>query len=222
MRTSSTVTGFLLVVILLGAVITSVIFQRQTWCKHICPLGGMIALCSIASPLELRSNTEICLNKCNTFNCYKGTAETEGCPLFQHVPYIDNNQVCKLCLKCVRTCPNDSVQLNLRFPAREILTTHRVNRGLTIFAVVLLFTVLIHAVFESIDYMDPNTWLIWFTAVYWGVAIVASSVTWYLIRDKIKEDKAIPLFRKIFSIIPALLALLILFIKLNFCLFCQA
>ncbi|MFZ3131589.1 MAG: cyclic nucleotide-binding domain-containing protein [Desulfosporosinus sp.] len=210
-RTSPTITGLLLVCILSGAVITSIIFQRQTWCRHICPLGGMIALCSIAAPLELRSNTEICLNKCSTFSCYKGTEETEGCPLFQHVPYIDNNQVCKLCLKCVRNCPNDSVRLNLRFPGREILSTLRVNRGLTVFAVVLLATVGLLTIFDSIDYMDPKTWFIWFTTLYWGVAIVFSLVTWLLIKNKMKAENSIFLFRKIFSIIPIILALLIVY-----------
>jgi len=210
-QSSPMATGILLLCILSGAVITSVIFQRQTWCRHICPLGGMIALCSIASPIELRSNTEICLNKCSTFNCYKGNEEIEGCPLFQHVPYIDNNQVCKLCLKCVRTCPNDSVQLNLRFPAREISTTHRVNRGLAVFVVVLLFTVIILTIFKSIEFRDPLAWFIWFTAFYWGVAIASGSLTWLFIKNKMKEESSITFFRKIFSIIPIILALLIVY-----------
>ncbi|WP_353733632.1 4Fe-4S binding protein [Syntrophothermus sp.] len=91
MHHSSGATGFLLLAILIGAVVTAVIFQRQTWCRHICPLGGMVGVCSLAAPLELRSNTEVCMNKCTSHSCYKGTDEAPGCPVFQHVPFIDNN-----------------------------------------------------------------------------------------------------------------------------------
>lgn len=130
MRHSPVATGALLAAVALGSVAFSFVFPRKTWCRHVCPLGGVAGVGAMASALELRSNTEICTNKCTTHSCYKGSEQVPGCPLFQHAPFVDNNQACKLCLRCVRNCPNGAIQFKLRPPAREIWHLVRVNRGL--------------------------------------------------------------------------------------------
>jgi len=88
MRQSPRATGILFLSIVSGAVITAVLLPRHSWCRHICPLEGMFGVCSMASPLELRSNAELCLNKCTTYSCYKGADNNPGCPLFQHAPLL--------------------------------------------------------------------------------------------------------------------------------------
>lgn len=208
MRSSPRATGLLLLTILSGAVIAAVLFQRQTWCRHICPLGGMIGICSMAAPVELRSNPELCLNKCTTHSCYKGTENVDGCPLFQHVPFIDNNQVCKLCLKCVRSCPNGSVQLNLRLPNREIQNLSRVNRGMVVFVIALLVMLFPLVIFDQLrPIMKPAAWIIWFTITYWSAGFIAVTGTWLLIRKRLNDDRFLPVIRFIYALVPLALAL---------------
>jgi hypothetical protein len=92
----------------------------------------------MASMVEVRSNPDVCFNQCTTHDCYKGTAENIGCPMFQHLMYVDNNQTCKVCLNCVRSCTHDNISLNIRPPATEIYNSNRLNKGLFLFVIALM------------------------------------------------------------------------------------
>lgn len=132
--------SWLLVVISAGAVIGSVIYERRVWCRYLCPIGGMNGLFAKLSLLELRSTQQICGTQCSTFGCYKGSDATPvsfkdalpnegqatgGCPLYSHPAQLQDNRDCVLCMTCLKACPNRSVQLNLRFPATDLLEDHR-------------------------------------------------------------------------------------------------
>jgi ferredoxin len=83
-------------------------------------MGGFAGLCSTSSLVELRPTQDICSAKCKGHSCYKGDGVVAGCPMFQHVMFVESNSDCILCLNCVRLCPNGSPQLNIRVPAREL------------------------------------------------------------------------------------------------------
>lgn len=203
MRHHPLATGILFLSILSGAVAAAVIYPRQVWCRHLCPLGGMFGVCSMASPVELRSNIELCLNKCTTHECYKGSDRDTGCPLFQHVPFIDNNQDCKLCLKCARNCPNGSIQLNLRPPAGEIWDLSRVRRGMIVFVAALLAVVFPLAVFDRLrESMSHMQWLEQFTFFYWLALLAAFAVTWLFVGTKYNEERFLPRIRAFYSFTP--------------------
>jgi transcriptional regulator with AAA-type ATPase domain len=120
MRESPRATGVLLLVIVGGALLTSVLFPRRTWCLHLCPLGGLAGVGATGAVLELRPTPDICVAQCREHTCYKGSDSVSGCPMFQHLMFVDSSRNCVLCLDCVRSCPNGSPQLNLRAPAREL------------------------------------------------------------------------------------------------------
>jgi len=206
MRQNPLKTGLLLLTLLAGAIIFGLIFSRHTWCKNICPLGGLVGTASIGSILEIRSDPNICLNKCTTLDCYVGTTETKGCPMFQHLPYLDNNLDCKLCFNCVRNCPNDSVQLNLRFPAREVWHLVRVNQGFVIFVGVSLAMLLPVIYFESVRADWPVTaWRLYFSIAYWASAVLAGILTWFLAKPY-KTKAASNRIKLTYALIPLVLA----------------
>jgi transcriptional regulator with AAA-type ATPase domain len=120
MRQSPLATGILLLCIGTGAVVGGILFPRRTWCRHLCPLGGVAGLCSATAMVELRPTFDICAAKCKGHFCFKGDEKTDGCPMFNHVMFVDSNQNCVLCMNCVRSCREGSPQLNLRVPAREL------------------------------------------------------------------------------------------------------
>lgn len=120
MRQSPFATGLLLLGIGCGAVIAGVLFPRRTWCRHLCPLGGVAGLCSSTAAVELRPTVDICAAKCKGHSCYKGDDQTAGCPMFNHVMFVNSNQHCVLCMNCVLSCPDSSPRLNLRIPGREL------------------------------------------------------------------------------------------------------
>lgn len=138
MRSSPFNTGLLLLTILALATIVSVIFERQSWCRYLCPLGGMMGVFAKVSPIELRADRNVCASQCTTNDCYVGTKDREGCPFGQMAPTLRSNRFCKLCANCVKNCPHDAINLSLRVPGREIWEMKQVGY-VTAFLVISLF-----------------------------------------------------------------------------------
>lgn len=132
--------AWLLVTIAAGAVVFSLLYERRLWCRYLCPIGGMNGLFAKLALVELRSTQQVCGSQCSTFGCYRGSQGTPvnfanplptegqasaGCPLYSHPAQLQDNRDCMLCMTCLKTCPNRSAQLNLRFPASDLLDNHR-------------------------------------------------------------------------------------------------
>jgi len=138
MRASPFNTGLLLLTIFLLAVIISIVFERQSWCRYLCPLGGMMGVFAKVSPIELRADRNVCASQCTTNDCYVGTKNREGCPFGQMAPTLRSNRFCKLCGNCIKNCPHDAINLNFRVPGREIWEMRQVGY-VTAFLVISLF-----------------------------------------------------------------------------------
>ncbi|MFB2933767.1 cyclic nucleotide-binding domain-containing protein [Aerosakkonemataceae cyanobacterium BLCC-F154] len=162
--------AWLLTIITAGAVIFSLIYERRLWCRHLCPIGGMNGLFAKLSLIELRSTQQICGSQCQTSSCYKGSKTTtlafgealpsegqatEGCPLYSHPAQLTDNRDCMLCMSCLKGCPNRSAQLNLRFPASDLLDHHRGFAAEVALLLLLLGGVFMHHAQKIL------TWLGW-------------------------------------------------------------
>ncbi len=119
-RSSPLNTGILLLTIFLLAVVVSAIFERQSWCRYLCPLGCMMGVFAKVSPLELRADRNVCASQCTSNECYVGVGNRPGCPFGQMSPSLRTNRFCKLCATCVKNCPHGAINLSLRIPGREI------------------------------------------------------------------------------------------------------
>lgn len=181
MRSNPLYTGLLLIIIQIAAIAISILFPRHAWCHHFCPLGGFIGTASIGSILEVRADPTVCLNKCATLECYVGKGEVKGCPMSQHLPYLDNNLDCKLCFNCVRNCQQGSVQVNLRVPAREVWHLNRVNQGYTVFIGAMLAILFPLIYFEPLKETWPYPeWSVWFTIAYFASSLVGGVIAWWI------------------------------------------
>ena len=116
----TTLTGFIILGIILGSFLFSILFKRRAWCRYVCPLGALNAIFAMPSTIEVRANRHLCVNTCQSRLCYQGDNENEGCPMFRHPFLIDNNRDCTLCGNCVKSCPHDSIQVNLRIAPLEL------------------------------------------------------------------------------------------------------
>lgn len=206
MRSNPLYTSLLLIAIQLAAILISVLYPRHAWCRHFCPLGGFIGTASIGSLIEVRSDPAVCLNKCTTFECYVGKGDVKGCPMSQHLPYLDNNLDCKLCFNCVRNCPHGSVQVNLRVPAREVWHLKRVNQGYTVF-LGMLFAILIPiSYFEPLQKIWPaSQWTFSFTLAYFLSAVLGGMIGWGLGKP-FKTKAASTRIKLVFASTPLVLA----------------
>jgi ferredoxin len=142
MVSSGAATGFLILAIVGGAVIAGGIFERSAWCRYLCPLGRMVGTYARLSALELRSNNEICTADCQDHVCFTGSAESGGCPMYAGAFSLRDNEACILCGRCVKSCTNRSVRLNLRMPLSELWSSAQLSMATAVFAPVLVGTVL--------------------------------------------------------------------------------
>lgn len=124
---SPMLTGGILLAIAFGALLFSMLFERYSWCRYVCPLGALNAIFSMPSILELRANREMCLNQCRDYVCFRDTATSTGCPMFRHPFLVDNNKDCILCGRCIRNCGLRSIELNLRIAPRELWSLQNVK-----------------------------------------------------------------------------------------------
>lgn len=206
MRTHGFTTALLLITITTGATIFGILFTRHTWCRYLCPLGAFIGTAAIGSVVEVRANSDICLNKCTTHQCYRGDEGKQGCPMFQHAPFLDNNFPCKLCMRCINNCPHGAIKLNLRFPAREVWHLVRVDQGLVIFIGVILAILIPITYFEPYHTIWPqDIWNIWFSLSFWLTAFTAGGLTWFLVKP-FKTKGASKKIKMAFALVPLVVA----------------
>lgn len=93
--------------ILVVAVGVSLVYQRQAFCRYICPATGVMSVTSKFSPLEVAQNTETGV-QCATLE-YKSD-------------YLSTDRRCTACMKCTTEQPDEDVELRFRWPGAKVLT----------------------------------------------------------------------------------------------------
>ncbi len=160
-------TALLVILISLIAMAIGFFFERATFCRYLCPIGGLIGIYSMFSGLELRArDREIC-RLCKGKECYAGTAELPGCPMIQFPATLDRNNYCNLCGDCVKACPSENLTLCIRPFAQDIWKNWRRHLDEAFLAIALVgLTVVItgHMIEPWHEWMDAMTaWIPWQT-----------------------------------------------------------
>lgn len=153
--TVSSVTGVVLLVFIVMAVVLSLVYERRVFCRYLCPVGGFVGLYSMVSPLELRvKDLEVCRNH-REKECYLGSAEGYGCPWMVKPWRLQRNAYCGLCTECLKTCPKDNVAVNLRPFGSDLLVKAGRGLGEAYNALIMLTCALIY----SAIFLGPWGWL---------------------------------------------------------------
>ncbi len=121
--TSPFVTALVLLAFILLSIVTSVLFERRTFCRYLCPIGGFIGVYSQVAPVEVRiKDAAVCASHTEK-TCYTGSDDGYGCPWFNLPAKVQTNTFCGMCGECLRTCPKDNIALNIRRPGLDLLRT---------------------------------------------------------------------------------------------------
>ena len=137
-------TGYLLLAILGGAIVTSLFFERRAFCSHLCFLGGLSGNYSMTSSLALRSNQENCRKAgCKDLWCANGSPRAEACPMFEVPRTMSSNRDCNMCGNCVKSCPHGSLRLELRRPTLEFWKIRKPRLDVAFLAIVLVGVVIV-------------------------------------------------------------------------------
>ena len=111
--------GVLMLMLTTGVIASGSFFERRTFCRYVCFLGGLSGNYARTGMLALRGTPEICAT-CTAAACFKGTEKAPGCPLFEFPKTMTSNANCVICADCIKNCPNDSIQLMVRPPTKEL------------------------------------------------------------------------------------------------------
>jgi len=132
--TTPRLTSFILAGMLFLAIGMSLLFERRTFCRYLCPVGGFIGLFSQVAPVELRVKDRHVCATCLDKPCYHGSESGYGCPWDVFPGGLSRNNQCGLCMECLRTCPYDNIAINTRpFLADLAKPTNRLDESFKTF-----------------------------------------------------------------------------------------
>lgn len=132
-------TAILLVSFMLAPILFCFTFQREVWCRYLCPLGSLAASYAVCSAVRVHANPNVCGSQCTSHECFKGSQDEPGCPVYHHPLYARDSHFCKLCLTCLRSCPHQSARLYLRPPFQDLWRLPELGKTLVTFALVVFF-----------------------------------------------------------------------------------
>jgi polyferredoxin len=142
--TTPNITGIVLTAMLFAAIGLSIIFERRSFCRYLCPVGGFIGIYSQTAPIELRIKDKQVCAACEGKPCYNGSDAGYGCPWDVFPGGLTKNTYCGLCMECLRTCPHDNIAVNLRsFSADLARPTARIDEAFKAF--IMLGSAMIYA-----------------------------------------------------------------------------
>lgn len=113
-------TAYVLLGFFAAAIGIAVVFKGRAFCRYVCPIGGLIGIYSMFSPVELRNK---CLDVCRQHKvkeCVKGTEKSYPCPMFQTPMTLDRNNYCNFCSECIKSCSQDNIVIRFRSFAKDL------------------------------------------------------------------------------------------------------
>jgi polyferredoxin len=97
--------------VFLGVVLLN-LFAHRTWCRYLCPLGGLLGLLSKIAIVRRKVSPDC--NQCGVCArvCPTGTIQPEK-------GYASDPSECTLCLECLATCPHSAAEFPAHFSIAE-------------------------------------------------------------------------------------------------------
>ncbi|MEK6710468.1 MAG: 4Fe-4S binding protein, partial [Nitrospinota bacterium] len=115
-------TAWILIAFFVSAILLGALFARRTFCRYLCPIGGIMGLYSLIAPIELRPKSlAVCQGDPDKF-CYTGCERGRGCPMFEFPQRMDSNAYCYYCGECLKTCARENLALRFRPFGRDLWT----------------------------------------------------------------------------------------------------
>ncbi len=84
--------------IVIAVLVIASVFVQNFWCRYLCPYGALVGIASLASPLRIRRETDVCID------CAKCA---QACPSALPVDRLVTirSAECTGCMQCVAVCP---------------------------------------------------------------------------------------------------------------------
>ena len=174
--------GVLLLLLTTGVIVSGALFQRRTFCRYLCFLGGLCSNYARSGIVELRADLDVCATCTARAACFNGTDKLPGCPLFTFPRTMDTNANCSLCANCIKACPNDALRLRVRKPLSELwfITKPKVEESflaLAIMGIVFIQNLTMLTVWEDVlVWIERTTGVTSYPLIFTVAFVVAVSI----------------------------------------------
>ncbi|OOG21156.1 hypothetical protein B1C78_16615 [Thioalkalivibrio denitrificans] len=101
------------------AFVSFYVFSGMSYCKHLCPLGRLLAVHGKLGAMQITTESRDC-GSCRDFDCAK-TCTYKLSPF--RFEANNNMEQCTLCMDCVQAC--DSVRVQMRLPGTALVNPIR-------------------------------------------------------------------------------------------------
>jgi polyferredoxin len=156
----------------------AVTFKGRSFCRYVCPIGGLIGLYSMFSPLELRNR---CMDVCRAHKvkeCIKGTDKSRSCPMSVTPMTLDRNNYCNFCSECIKSCSQDNIVIRFRSFAKDLWVSSKGYMDEAFLAMVLVgMTIIVTGEMVA-------SWHIWMDAVSGLLPFDALGIADHAVREK--------------------------------------
>ncbi|HET7266286.1 MAG TPA: 4Fe-4S binding protein [bacterium] len=102
------------------------VYERRTFCRYLCPVGGFLGLYANFAAIEIRPRSQpVCVGH-KSKECILGSMAGHGCPWLEQPTSLKRNTYCGLCFECFRCCSHDNMGLFARpFGTDLLVDSHR-------------------------------------------------------------------------------------------------
>ena len=101
-------TSYYLIFIMGVAIISGLVFEKNTFCRYICPIGFLLSIFSRLAGWGWRVKKESVCASCKDKSCidkkYSYQLNYKSCGVELYPPRIEDNSDCLLCGGCLKTC----------------------------------------------------------------------------------------------------------------------
>jgi len=133
--------AFYLLMLLAAAMLIGLIYEKRAFCSYVCPVGHLLGLYALISPLEWRADDLSVCKSCKTKDCFvkKNHYRLFGrsCTSNLYPATIKDNRECLLCTQCLKACPNDNLRLSTRRPFADFVGATELKDAQTAFVLLV-------------------------------------------------------------------------------------
>src|SRR5665811_751402 len=151
--------GILLLLLTFAVIVSGAFFQRRTFCRYLCFLGGLSGNYSRTGMLALRADQEVCATCTSKAACYNDADTVAAGPLFSFPRTMDSSANCNLCANCIKACPNDAISITVRKPTKELWFLRNPKIEESFLAMAIMGIVIIQNVTMLPGWADALTWM---------------------------------------------------------------
>lgn len=140
------------------AIVSAMVFEKRGFCRYACLVGRISGIYAMFSPVEIRSESYDVCRTCTTKDCVKGREETgaTGCSLGLFPGYLQENTYCTLCTECIRACPHDNLNINVRPLGTDLLKKTKYRWDEASLAIILLALTSFHGLTMTPQWLRMN------------------------------------------------------------------